>query len=476
MREHNNIFKMMKIYFFMLTALLFAFSSGVNAQNIVITEIMYNPPEAGTDSLEFIELYNNDNVAVDLTGWTFTHGINHTFGVVSMNPGEYLVIAKNPSAILNVYGYSGAIAWNSGALANGGEAIVIATAGGAQTIDSVYYYNTAAWSGAQANGNGASIVLCDPNSDNTNPVNWFASTSSSSVIVNGIVVLGSPGAEDDVCPTLCNSSSTVFVTDCDSYTVPSGNEIYTVSGTYMDTIANAAGCDSVITINLTINNAATGTDVQTACGSFTWIDGVAYTSSNNTATEIIIGGAANGCDSIVALDLTINSPNDAGTGDTITVCMNQPIDFDTLSRLGTTGTWLDFTNTPVSGVNSIALAGIYEYRYIVYTSLNCVPDTAFYTIVIDGGCDYLNINQEMLTDISIYPNPASSVLSILNPSNTPFLKVEISDLNGRIVLVENDLSNNSSNVRISIENLQKGIYTLRIYNEKAQKSFKIVKQ
>src|SRR5690606_18090272 len=31
----------------------------LTAPAIVITEIMYNPPESGTDSLEFIELYNN---------------------------------------------------------------------------------------------------------------------------------------------------------------------------------------------------------------------------------------------------------------------------------------------------------------------------------------------------------------------------------------------------------------------------------
>ncbi|HIP35785.1 MAG TPA: gliding motility-associated C-terminal domain-containing protein, partial [Crocinitomix sp.] len=51
--------------------------------------------------------------------------------------------------------------------------------------------------------------------------------------------------------------------------------------------------------------AATGTDVQTACDTFTWIDGNTYNSSNNTATHTIVGGAANGCDSIVTLNLTI---------------------------------------------------------------------------------------------------------------------------------------------------------------------------
>ena len=35
---------------------------------------------------------------------------------------------------------------------------------------------------------------------------------------------------------------------------------------------------------MTINYSTTGNDVITACDSYTWIDGITYTSSNNTAT------------------------------------------------------------------------------------------------------------------------------------------------------------------------------------------------
>lgn len=48
-----------------------------------------------------------------------------------------------------------------------------------------------------------------------------------------------------------SSSSTITETAIDSYTAPSG-AVYTSSGTYTDVIPNAAGCDSTITINLTV--------------------------------------------------------------------------------------------------------------------------------------------------------------------------------------------------------------------------------
>ena len=53
----------------------------------------------------------------------------------------------------------------------------------------------------------------------------------------------------------CTTTSASFsVTECTSYTVPSGDETHTTSGIYMDTIANSEGCDSILTISLTIDD------------------------------------------------------------------------------------------------------------------------------------------------------------------------------------------------------------------------------
>ena len=64
--------------------------------------------------------------------------------------------------------------------------------------------------------------------------------------------------------------------------------VYTTSGTYSNTYTNARGCDSVHTLNLTINSSSTGTSSATACDSYTW-DGVVYTTSgtySNTYTNV----------------------------------------------------------------------------------------------------------------------------------------------------------------------------------------------
>ena len=92
-------------------------------------------------------------------------------------------------------------------------------------------------------------------------------------------------------------------TSCNSYDW--NGTVYTSSGSYTQTLQTTAGCDSVVTLTLTINS-KTGTDNQTSCDSYTWIDGNTYTSSNNTATHTLTANTV-GCDSVVTLNLTINN-------------------------------------------------------------------------------------------------------------------------------------------------------------------------
>ena len=95
-------------------------------------------------------------------------------------------------------------------------------------------------------------------------------------------------------------------TVCESYVW--NGETYTQTGTYTYEYTNNSGCTSVDTLHLIVNQPATGIDERVACGSFTWINDSTYTESTTTPIYTYEGGASNGCDSIVTLHLTINQP------------------------------------------------------------------------------------------------------------------------------------------------------------------------
>lgn len=120
------------------------------------------------------------------------------------------------------------------------------------------------------------------------------------------------------CSTVSSSQSTVTVfalptqgtdvqTACVSYTWIDGVTYTSSNNSALFTIAGGGvnGCDSTVMLDLTINQLSSSVDVHNACGSFTWIDGNTYMASNNVATYVIPSGGANGCDSVVTLDLTL---------------------------------------------------------------------------------------------------------------------------------------------------------------------------
>ena len=81
------------------------------------------------------------------------------------------------------------------------------------------------------------------------------------------------------------------------------NHLYT-SGVYTDTLQTVSGCDSVLIIDLTINNSYVGdTVLTTSCDSLEW-NGTVYDTSG-IYTDFFTDNI--GCDSIVFIDLTINS-------------------------------------------------------------------------------------------------------------------------------------------------------------------------
>ena len=154
-----------------LFLLLLSFFVSVVAQaQIVITEIMYNPPESGTDSLEFIEVLNTSTAAVDMTDWKVEFGTSSfTVPTLSVGAGQYQLFSVNSGAIQRNFGVS-SIQWTSGGMSNNGTSVRVKNAA-AVLVDSLTYDDIAPWP-TSPDGLGYSLVLCDPASDNSLASSW----------------------------------------------------------------------------------------------------------------------------------------------------------------------------------------------------------------------------------------------------------------------------------------------------------------
>lgn len=248
-----------------LLLLLSLFFVGAGFSQIVITEIMYNPPEDGTDSLEYLEFYNAGNTTVDMENWTIV-GVTFTFPAMSLAPNEYVLTAINPAAIQNQFGKT-ALAWAGGALNNSGELIALLNAVG-DTIDKVPYSDTAPWP-TGADGQGYSLVLCDPNADNSLPGSWQDALTPTGVTINNKQVFANPGAASN-CPTgvtaindgvVVQSGETITINVLQNDNLPGANApVVTITG-------NPANGNAMVnpdnTISYTSNNGYCGSDMLT---------------------------------------------------------------------------------------------------------------------------------------------------------------------------------------------------------------------
>jgi len=102
--------------------------------------------------------------------------------------------------------------------------------------------------------------------------------------------------------------SSVSANACGPYSW--NNNTYTQSGTYQVTLQNAAGCDSIAQLVLTVGTPTTSSQSVTACGSYSW-NGSTYT---QTGTYTYVTTNASGCPNTATLNLTINTLSTAPTG------------------------------------------------------------------------------------------------------------------------------------------------------------------
>jgi len=201
-----------------------------------------------------------------------------------------------------------------------------------------------------------------------------------------------------------NVQDSLSATECFSYTSPSG-ETYTSSGIYTDTIPTAFGCDSILTIDLTINS----------------------------------------------IDTTLQVNNQ-----TITAVHN-----------GTNYQWLDCENNyaPIAGQTGQSITVSNNGSYAVQIVSNgCLDTTECATI---GG---IGLQEPKTQTLHLFPNPTRDQLWVKGWEGA--FSYAVHDLSGRMVL----RGTGDSESFIDVKFLSPGTYYIHIQNDEDEGFMKFIVQ
>src|SRR3954453_9415904 len=148
---------------------------------VVFNEIMYHPA-TNEPASEWVELYNQNAVDVDLSGWRITDGIDYLFpnGTV-IKGGGYLVVAISPAS-LRAAGVTNVVGPFTGRLSNNGELLRLRDINN-RLMDSVSYGTDGDWP-VSPDGSGTSLAKRDRNLASKPAENWTVSAQ----------IGGTPGA------------------------------------------------------------------------------------------------------------------------------------------------------------------------------------------------------------------------------------------------------------------------------------------
>ena len=216
--------------------------------------------------------------------------------------------------------------------------------------------------------------------------------------------------------TVSQPTSTVFVTSCDASFAYHGSTYYS-SGTYTGiVIPSSNGCDSTITLKLTLIAPIAVTNNQQICagGSYT-INGNTYTTAG-TYTDVM--PSVNGCDSTITTNLSIvssfnvNNPQTICQGGSYSVGTSNYTTAGTYTNVLQSALGCDSTVTTILTVNpnytinnpqTICQGGSYVIGANTYTTAGTYTNV-FQTV---AGCDSVIVTNLTVNPIYTINNPQS---------------------------------------------------------------------
>jgi len=297
------------------------------------------------------------------------------------------------------------------------------------------------------------IIKSSTHSFSTKVCEKYKSPSGKTLSLSGIYIdtlVNNKGCDSFITINLTvnkKSFSFLFLQGCESYRSPSGKYLWTISGTYDDTIPNRAGCDSIMFIDLRINKQTSSTFFKTNCINFRSPSGKYLWTKSGKYSDTI--ASKRGCDSVITFNLTILNVN-------VTVIQHDPL--LTAETIGAAYQWLNCkTNySAISGETGRSFSAKTIGDYAVAVTENACTDTSACISVTK-----LSIDKTVLKDnITLYPNPSNGLVNIYCASPLNNARIQLINSLGEIIFSATNIYGNEASFNTSA--LAAGIYYVEI--------------
>ena len=338
--------------------------------------------------------------------------------------------------------------------------------------------NSTSWSGSEVDTEIKDLSPGGTNFPGTNPIFTVGSPASVSTHPSSTSVCSNTNASFSIVASnatgyqwqvdqgqgagFVNVSNTAPYSGATTATLTITNVTNAMNGYVYKCIAKGVADATSSSATLTVKQTTVVTDTQVACDTYTWINGVTYTASNNSATFSRTNAA--GCNEVVTLNLTINKTNPpTGTYSQGAILSGTLVD---LVAIGNNIQWYD---SPSGGMplplSTVLISG--KKYYASQNNNSCESSTR---LEVEVNATLKNPEFEKDT-FSFYPNP---VIDLFFLKSKEFIKV-IMFYNS---LGQEVLSKKVDGYEISIDlsGLPKGIFYASVISENKVKSIKILKK
>ncbi|MBO4489056.1 MAG: gliding motility-associated C-terminal domain-containing protein [Bacteroidales bacterium] len=243
------------------------------------------------------------------------------------------------------------------------------------------------------------------------PLHWNGKTFTTAGTQNAVLTAAN-GVDSTVVMTVAllpASSSTINATIVQNnlpYTL--NGQSYNTSGSYTQHLTNSLGCDSLLTLNLTVYQNVSMTIDTTVCATnlpYVW-HGLNFT---NDATQSVTLTAANGADSVLNCHLMVDVITTALGNVTQVLCYGDSTGAATATVTGGqapfTYQWTGAGGSPIANNTSFAGQPVGTYHFTVTDQIGCSATTTVTLDHVNGPLQpgTISANQDVCIDGDVAP-------------------------------------------------------------------------